>query len=485
MDPPLNIQQVAVIARPKPDGPYCQMASALQTCRCPRTIIHPCLAALNAFADDKHQVPILQEIAFAAECQIDNNDFVQTSKQQYPTGGKTAVENQFPYIAACLFSAIAFCLDQGHAIYHCSVEKPRCFYKGKLDIRHKRVGRPTNVSVIDITDPRNPRYCFLNMDSKCIWCALRDYDPDGINNQDRQGELAPWTMPAYTPCSGESLSCRMLYDLYHNVTGFERDRKDLNALEALKAYPLIDVAALASCWPSPMWNLSQQETTGLSQLSISVHPRAQKSQVKSLRKLTEHKILDAIVSGVLDDLNLLDNALQIPGFPKDFLDTCISRADLLAASDNQNLIAKLLARLLEGLAHVNLYPFRKLPIETLREILHSDNLNDMKSLNISGLFVGSSKDIIPIFNAIPRQLECVYLLQPPGPANRLKDKEAAIMVNLSDFIMRKGDEILEDGKKILTSANLATALDSLSYFDGLTRDRRALARLRWRIDGWW
>lgn len=240
----------------------------------------------------------------------------------------------------------------------------------------------------------------------------------------------------------------------------------------------------SGCWPSPIWNLTQQETMGLSQLSISVHQGAQKSQVKSLRKLTEDKILDAIVSGVLDDLNLLDNALQIPAFPKTFLATCISRADLLAASDNQNLIAKLLARLLEGLAHVDLYPFRKLPIETLREILRSDNLKDMKSLNLSGLFVGSPKDIIPIFNAIPRQLDCVYLLHPPG-ANRLKEKEAAIMVNLSDFIMRKGDEIREDGKKILTSANLATALDAFAHLGGLTKDRRALARLRWRIDGWW
>lgn len=258
MEAPLSIQQVAVIARPKPDGPYCQMASAIQNCRCRRTIIHPCLAALNAFSNDKHRIPILQEIAFAAEYEIDNKDFVQTPNQQYPKRGQNADENQFPYIAACLVSAIAFCLDQGHTIYHCSVGAPRCCAASKPNSRHKQVGRPTNVSVIDITDPRNPRYCFLNMNEQRIRCALRNYDPDGINNQDRQGELAPWTMPAYTPCSGESLSCRMLYDLYHDVTGFERDRRDLDALEALKAYPLIDVAALASmsaltlCSASPM-----------------------------------------------------------------------------------------------------------------------------------------------------------------------------------------------------------------------------------------
>lgn len=152
--------------------------------------------------------------------------------------------------------------------------------------------------------------------------------------------------------------------------------------------------------------------------------------------------------------------MLIRGFPRSFLATCAARGDELGASEHQDTIAALLSRLLEGVAHVDLYPFRKLPVDTIRAILRSDHLRDMKSLNLSGLFVGLPAEIWANLDSIPHQPEVIYLLSPPD-VDRAKEKidiRQTIPHYMAGGRCRFWDRM--GSKKIIMSASLSTALKS-------------------------
>lgn len=147
------------------------------------------------------------------------------------------------------------------------------------------------------------------------------------------------------------------------------------------------------------------------------------------------------------------------GLQKSFLGICAARVEELAAFERQETIAELLSRLLEGAEHVDFYPFRKLPMTTILEVLNSDRLRNVKSLNLSGLFAGAPERIWTTLDTIPHQTEVVYLLSPPSAEKASED--AAVIRSMPPFIGRDGFWERMGSKKIIMSACISTAL--LSY----------------------
>lgn len=195
-------------------------------------------------------------------------------------------------------------------------------------------------------------------------------------------------------------------------------------------------------------------------VQVSHYTSAQKRGAKPLSKLAQDKILDAVLLGLLDDLKLLDDPMLFRGFPKSFLATCAARADELAASKYQHFIAAIIALLLEGEPHVDLYPFRQLPAGTIREILRSDRLRDMKSLNLSGHFVGSPWQIWTTLDAIAHKPEVVYILSPPS-VNRATERietKNTVPHYLAGWESKFWDRV--GSMRIVMSASISTALTS-------------------------
>lgn len=212
------------------------------------------------------------------------------------------------------------------------------------------------------------------------------------------------------------------------------------------------------CWPAAAWKVPEESTADSNQ--VSVYLGAPKCGSKSLAELAQNKILDAVLLGLLDDLELLDDPMLFRGFPKSFLAICAARADELAASEHQGFIAAMLAHLLEGATHVDLYPFRRLPLGTIREILCSDRLKDMTILNLSGLFVGCPEEIWTTIDIIPHQPEVIYLLSPPSVDRTAESAEVKKTVPhyLAGGKCKLWDRV--GSKRIIMSASISTALKS-------------------------
>jgi len=252
MDLSSRTHQLVVITKPSPDRPYCQIASAFHSCCCSRSILEPCLNVLRVLSDESKRVGILQELQFATEYEAVSARMTLPADDFYQMSGQKEADSRFPYITSALVSSMATCcLDQDHTGYHCSLEAPfhtvnnGCPAPGEP--LYEDCITAITVGVIDITDPRKPRYCFLNMDKKCIKCGLWWY---GLVNDNIMDELAPWDITDFKPLSCEAFLSGTAVDSDNTIRS-RNEARDVEALEALRVYPLVDIAALASTFRCP------------------------------------------------------------------------------------------------------------------------------------------------------------------------------------------------------------------------------------------
>lgn len=246
--------QMVVIAKPSPGRPYRQLTSVIQSCRCTQSILIPCLKALRALSDEKNRAGVLQELKFATDYQAAGADVTIPADDFYQTIDQKNAECRFPYIASTLISSIATCcLDQEHAGYDCSLETPFHVVKAgsvvPVDALYEDCGTDTivTVGVVDITNPHEPRYCFLNMDKKCIKCGLWWY---GLVNDSIVDELASWETTDYTPLSCDAF-LQFLDVGSGSVVPSQSEAREVEALEAFRGFPVVDIAALASMFHCP------------------------------------------------------------------------------------------------------------------------------------------------------------------------------------------------------------------------------------------
>lgn len=168
----------------------------------------------------------------------------------YRTIEQKDADIRFPYITATLVSSIACCPGQERCHYRCLLEAPFHTNSNAFRAAHDPLywdcnDRYITVGVIDITDLDKLRYCFLNMPIWCVKCGLRSYDPKRTMTADKYGgELPEWKIEDYKPASGESIVYRIEFGSDGDLETVHEAR-DVEALEMLQAYSLIDIATLA------------------------------------------------------------------------------------------------------------------------------------------------------------------------------------------------------------------------------------------------
>lgn len=225
-------------------------------------------------------------------------------------------------------------------------------------------------------------------------------------------------------------------------------------------YNVTDHGLYIGCWPSRAWKSSGQLDAYTEQDTVSVYHEPPRRGPRSLSEHARDKVLDAILSNLLDDLDLLNEPMMFRGFPKSFLTICAARVDELVAFEHQDTIAELLSRLFEQSDHVDLYPFRQLSMGTILQILRSERLKNMKTLNLSGHFIGCPQEIWTALDAITHKPEVVYLLSPPS-ADKASE-ESAVMGSIPPY--DGTDNIWErlGSMEIILSASISTTLVSYS-----------------------
>lgn len=289
-----STHQLVIIAKPRPDQPYCQIATAFQNCSCNTQVLHPCLNALRAFSDERHRFGILQELAFAAEDRGDKPDLMLPVDTYYQASEEIDDDRRFPYITATLVSSLGICVDEGHTEYRCSLEAPFHEIRNTFGAAHAPLYRDcedasgaalgdVTIGVIDITDLCKLRYCFLSMPISCVKCGLRNYNPKLPTIFDVYGgDLPQWELPEYTPSSGEPISYRIEMFSDGNI-GPVRVERDVEALEMLQVYPLIDVATVAGKFQclgfihmktlNPLQSTKTRMSLTIDPAQIAGHPR--------------------------------------------------------------------------------------------------------------------------------------------------------------------------------------------------------------------
>lgn len=86
----------------------------------------------------------------------------------------------------------------------------------------------------------------------------------------------------------------------------------------------------------------------------------------------------------------------------------------------------------------------------------------MKSLNLFGLFSGSPADVFKsTLKAIPRPLECVYLLNPPDEDESNKE---TLRNALEAYYMQNVKHERVNGKKIVAGRHLSSYLSTTRSF---------------------
>lgn len=221
---------------------------------------------------------------------------------------------------------------------------------------------------------------------------------------------------------------------------------------------LTDHGLSTGCWPAKAWNSTGQLEAYSNQTSGFTNEVAHNRGVRSLSELAQMRVLDAILTDLLDDLDLLNEPMSFRGFPQSFLSVCARRVNELAVFKDQEMIAELLARLFQGTDHVDLYPFRMLPTRTILLALHSNRIKGLKTINLSGLFIGHPERIWTAIDVLPSRPEVVYLLSPPS-SDKATENEA-VLTSFPSYTGRNTFWERMGSTKIIMSAALATAVVS-------------------------
>ncbi|KAL8864823.1 MAG: hypothetical protein Q9198_009622 [Flavoplaca austrocitrina] len=218
------------------------------------------------------------------------------------------------------------------------------------------------ITVFDITEPDNPRYCFV--------------DFAGMESE-REVDLN-------TP-----LSARTYLEAYYELSN-TKDPNDeaglLPLVESFESRSLIAKEALAKTWPDGAWDNESSsgsdhdspDPPALGGLDIADKP-------KSLRNQTMDQLLDLLLDPSEQDVDgLIAEAGHLNDFIPNLRRRLYDRASVLQPSST---IVDLLQKALEGVAKVDLSPFKLWTSEHLSAVVShlQTGFNGMKSLNMSNI----------------------------------------------------------------------------------------------------
>lgn len=208
------------------------------------------------------------------------------------------------------------------------------------------------IMVLDITKLSEVRYCFLDV------CGM---------DSERK-------VPLHTPLSGWTY-LKAHYDDSDDII-----LRAKTVTGGLEKYALVELTALADCWPDGDW----QTTLGAGDSkSRPARTGSNKGSVPSLRTLSQNKLFQYLVSSEEPpDLTLLDQPMLFRNFPRDLQRYLIENADTLCKSPYA---VEILKKAFGGEKVFDFSPFQgKLPADDLIALASSEALENVKVANLSG-----------------------------------------------------------------------------------------------------
>ncbi|KAK3335259.1 hypothetical protein B0T19DRAFT_452150 [Cercophora scortea] len=274
--------QFFVIARVGPH--YLPLAMAYHRWSCNVTAIQACLHLIDIFSSKANHRPITIELDLATQFYKDKSP-PRTTEPDWTAFGRQPVP--FPFITTCLVLGGA----------NPGTSRESGIHVEPLEYAQRGNKRHEGITIIDITDLDNVRYCIT------AWTRI------GVPYYTQDHGNPSWTaarnrMPALlTPWTG--------YQYSQNYTHPDELDQELPAHEFTKMldkHPLIDIATLAETWPWADWNFGLSTTT----------PETNRTTTggSSLRDQALTKLLDNMLSSDQPDMTLLDKPMQIPDFQR-------------------------------------------------------------------------------------------------------------------------------------------------------------------------
>lgn len=304
-----------------------------------------CHRLLRIFSDDANRIPIQQEVAFAAEFFGNASEADVKALVAHNHGGAvlSAVLCPFSFITTWLIVGASYDPVLGSCS---SVEEER------FGMEYNQGDNNNGITVLDITDLRNVRYCFV----------------------DFFGMESTREVPLHTPLDGWTY-LRAYYDDTHDFVVNNKATTD-----GLEKYALVELSALANCWPDGHWQTAaggRDSDVGLA------HTKSNKTSVPSLRSLSQDRLFQELLSSDgPPDLTLLDQPMLIRGFAHDLRRYLIDNADELSKSPAA---VEILKKAFADETAFDFTPFQgKLSADGLVTLVSSEAMRNVKTANLSG-----------------------------------------------------------------------------------------------------
>ncbi|CAH0058200.1 unnamed protein product [Clonostachys solani] len=344
------------------------------------TALRQCLQLLHIFGHGENRLALQQELRFAEEYYRDK----EAPSQEPPelSWDKRGGICPFPFITNCLMLGTSFNQDLAQAgVVH---EEP-------FGMGFDQGDNNDGITVIDITDLENVKYCFVNF--------LDTYEGE----EDFQG-------PLYQPLTG----WQYVKNYYPEEDPIPQAH--IHLPKSLDTKPLINIATLAETWPWGKWEVS--DAVPRDTIGPDNHP-----VVQSLVEKTVERIVDALlVSNDLDEFNAAKDQLQVlPNSAAILKKILLSRADQVGKTPHSLLLMGLAYT---GETHLDWAHFPNLDIVGLQSTFEAGSFASVESLNLSGTLASRSLSLPRVLSGLTC-LKSLYLLDRP---DRLDDDSAAQVV---------------------------------------------------------
>ena len=323
-----------------------------------------CIRLLRIFSDPSNRRLLHHELKQAES--LSESEWTAKPDMDNP---KENPNIQFPFIATCLVLGASYDPTTGEASKVHALD-----FNTAVGVMDNNDG----VTVVDITEPSKPRYCFL---------ALH---------------------------GGETQAKRMVpLRAMEYLSAYQRfDKHPEGLVKSFELYELIKISSLNDAWPRDDWRSSSRAQCGgldLSKLDIGSNSVVKENQQPSLRRLSLQKTIEdclqsSDVGPYLSELQLL------PDFLTTLLSCLRSRPKEI---DEAPCGMQLLSMVLQNKSEVDLSPFTTLTDTAVLQLVSDAQLQQtMKSLDLSGnhhitasLFVELGKSC--------QVLEKTYLINTP------------------------------------------------------------------------
>lgn len=233
------------------------------------------------------------------------------------------------------------------------------------------------ITIFDITDPSDVRYCFV----------------------DFYGMESERAVDLMTP-----LSARTYLEAYYEIDATDDDVGLLPLLDSFQGRNLVTVEALEETWPSEYWQghdsvedvegSHPQDPSGTESKGFTGNP--QTNSIKSLREQSMDNFLGLLLDPTQDTTALLAEVELLNDFIPKLRRRLYDEAATLSPSD---IVLNLLYKALSQDVEVDLSPFSMLPVEHISTLVGRLRNGKMRSLNLSNMTHITDSDLEAILKA--------------------------------------------------------------------------------------